>query len=112
MPGDRVTVEVSWTAAGKQQVRRAEELVYNVEQKSTMTNAVWVYNGSRVWDGKFMAQLSGSIISLVSDPDSQVNSLALGHDNDRIWNVNTNGIPAVNTPVQVTFRLAETKEKP
>ena len=76
-----------------------------------MTNATWVYNGSRIWDGKFMAQLSGWIVSLVGDPDAQINSLTVGHDNDRIWNVNTNAVPGINTPVQITIRFEETKGK-
>ena len=111
IPGDRVSIEVSWQAAGKKIQRRGDELVFNLLNKATMTNSVWVYNGSRVWDGKFMAQLSGSIVSLVSDPDAQINSMAVGHDNDRIWSVNTNDLPAVNTPVQITIKLEESKGK-
>ena len=111
IPGDRVTIEVSWAAAGKRIQRRGEELVFNIEKHATMTNAIWVYNGSRIWDGKFMAQLGGSIVSLVSDPDAQVNSMTAGHDNDRIWNVNTNDLPGINTPVQITIKLDETKGK-
>ena len=111
IPGDKVTIEVSWQAAGKKIQRHGEELVFNLLNKATMTNSVWVYNGSRVWDGKFMAQMSGSIVSLVSDPDAQINSMAVGHDNDRIWNVNTNDLPAVNTPVQITIKIEESKGK-
>lgn len=111
MPGDKVTIDVSWEVAGKRIQRRAEELVLNLEKHNTMTNATWVYNASRIWDGKFMAQLSGSIVSLVSDPDAQINSMTVGHDNDRIWNVNTNAVPGLNTPLQITIRFEETKGK-
>ena len=111
IPGDKVTIEVSWQAAGKKLQRRGDELVFNLLNKATMTNSVWVYNGSRVWDGKFMAQLSGSIVSLVSDPDAQINSMAVGHDNDRIWNVNTNDLPAIDTPVRITIKFEESKGK-
>jgi hypothetical protein len=110
IPGDRILIEVGWQEAGKEIDRPGEQLVFNVEKQRPMTNAVWVYNGSRIWSGKFMAQLSGSIVSLITDPDAQVNSMTLGHDNDRIWTVNTNGIPAVGTPVRITFRVP-TNEK-
>jgi hypothetical protein len=49
--------------------------------------------------------MSGSIASLITDPDAQINSLTPGHDNDRIWMVNTNELPAAGTPVQITIKL-------
>lgn len=107
LAGDKVGIEVSWNAGGKRMHRPAEELVFNAENGAALTNGAWVYNGSRVWDGKFMAQAVGSIVSLVTDPDAQVNNMLPGHDNDRIWHVNTNAVPPVDTPVQITITLGQ-----
>jgi hypothetical protein len=110
LPGDRVGLEVSWDVGGKQTSHGGEELVYNLDTKSIMKDAIWVYTGSQMVSGNFMPQISGSIISLITDPGAQINSETKGHDNDRIWNVNTNLVPAVNTPVTITVRLNQTEK--
>ena len=111
IPGDRVTIGVSWQNGDKELNHRGEDLVFNLSNKAPMNNAAWIYNGSRIWGGRYMAQMGGSIVSLVSDPDAQINSMALGHDNDRIWNANTNVVPAVGTPVQITIKLEDSTGK-
>ena len=71
LPGDKVTIEVTWRMeGGAWQNRRAEELVYNQQTKSTMSRGPWIYNGSRMFDGTFVAQQDGSIVSLIEDPDA------------------------------------------
>ena len=68
-----------------------------------MTN--WVYNGSRSSQGVFLAQQDGSIVSLIADPGALVNNPREDRENDELWIVNTNTVPAVNTEVQITFEL-------
>jgi hypothetical protein len=51
--------------------------------------------------------LSGSIVSLVTDPDALANYSGPGHDDDKIWSVNTNGVPRLRTPVRVSITLRE-----
>lgn len=109
--GDKLVIEVTWTVDGKETTRRAEELVSNVEKKTTLPKGSWVYNGSEVIGGTFQAQLSGSLVSLITDRFSLINSIAPGHDNDDIWAVNTNSLPSVNTPVRVTLRVEGTPPK-
>jgi hypothetical protein len=111
MPGDKISIEVSWRVDGKVARRSAEELVFNQESQSVLGKGNWVYNGSLVADGIFLAQLGGSIVSLITDPTALVNNTGRGHENDKIWAVNTNGLPPFNTPVQVTFKLETRREK-
>ncbi len=104
LPGKGVTIEVTWDEKGAVVRRNAEELVYNIETRLPMKKPRWVYNGSRVSNGVFLAQEEGSIISLITDISALVNSETEGHDNDKIWTVNTNGLPPVNVPLRVTIR--------
>jgi hypothetical protein len=104
--GDKVTIEVSWQRAGKTVRCAAEDMIYNREAKTTLPPGVWVYNGSAVWDSHFLAQRDGSIGSLVTDLSALMNNSGLGHDNDHIWTANPTNVPAVNTPLEVTLRLA------
>jgi hypothetical protein len=105
LPGDKISIEVSWSLNGKEIRHPAEQLVYNEESKSTMRGGTWVYNGSSVWDGKFLAQQDGSIISLVTDATALANNFGSGRDIDKTWTSNTNSLPPANVPVQVTFKL-------
>jgi hypothetical protein len=111
MPGDKITIELSWTADGREIRRPAGQLVFNQEAKAALAGESWVYNGSIVWDGKFLAQRDGSIVSLVTDPTALINNAGAGHDNDHIWASNTNSLPPVNVPIKVTLKLGAKSAK-
>jgi hypothetical protein len=105
LSGDPVQIEISWEHEGKKQVYAAEGLLMNANTKLPISNPKWIFNGSRSVEGKFMGQVTGSIISLITDPDAIVNNQAPGHENDEIWGINAKVLPAVNHPVFVTIRL-------
>ena len=106
LPGDPVTIEVSWETGGNETRRRAEELVSNQETKSAMSRGDWIYNGSKIYEGTFLAQENGSLVSIMEDPDALINNPRPGRDNDKIWQVNSNNLPPLDAPVEVTLRLA------
>jgi hypothetical protein len=108
LPGDKITLEVRWTEDGKEIRRPASELISNEQTHSTADPAHWLYNGSEIADGRFYAQIDGSLISLVTDPVALVNYTGAGHDNDQIWVPNTNKLPSAATPLQVIIKLEST----
>ena len=112
LPGDPLRIEVSWTARGTPIHHPAGELVFNQQLESVLPDDVWVHNGSRVWRGNYLAQLDGSVISLVTDPDALINNTGLGHDNDAIWTANTNCLPPKGVPLRLTIRLSDSPTKP
>lgn len=103
--GDGARVYVSWKTNGVESKLRGEELIWNAETKSAAAKGPWIYTGSRLINGMFLAQRDGSIISTIADPDALVNNPRAGRDNDDVWLVNTNAVPSVNTPVQVVIQL-------
>jgi hypothetical protein len=105
VPGDKVTIEVVWKDGAKAKRGRAEEFIMNLETKKSISRGPWVYNGSQIVDGMFVAQREGSIVSLIGDPYALVNNPRIGRENDEIWGVNTNAIPELNTMVEVIFKL-------
>jgi hypothetical protein len=105
LPGKPVQIEVRWEENGKIVQRNAEEMIANIQTGKAFPKADWVYNGSYVAEKKFASQVTGSIVSLITDPAALVNNEAEGHDNDKIWTVNTNAIPALGVPVKVTFKF-------
>jgi len=44
---------------------------------------------------------------MIDDVDAMVNNPRPGHDNDQIWEINSNALPPLNTAVEVTFQLEE-----
>ena len=76
-----------------------------------MSRGNWVYNGSRIVEGTFLAQRDGSVVSIIRDPDALINNPRPGRENDEIWQVNTNLVPPLNTPVELLIQLETKAEK-
>jgi hypothetical protein len=70
-----------------------------------MSRGDWVYNGSRVVEGTFLARRDGSLVAIISDPDALINNPRPGRDDDEIWRVNDKLTPPAGTPVQITIEL-------
>ena len=107
--GDPVSIEVSWTQDGRPRKKRIEELVLNLKTKSTMSRGEFTFNGSRVWEGTFIAQREGSIVSTIIDPDAMINNPRPGHEDDEIWQIIPKGLPPTKTPVTVIITLQSEK---
>jgi hypothetical protein len=108
--GDPIAIELAWPADGGQKRARAEDCLINLNTKTNASRGSWTFNGSRVVRGTFVAQRDGQIVALIDDIDAMVNNPRPGHDNDQIWQINSNALPPLNTAVEVTFQL-EGKEK-
>ncbi len=105
LPGNKVAIDIGWKTDGGDVHRSAEDLVFKEDAKTNMAHGAWVYNGSLLVQGKFLSQVDGSIISLVTDPVALINNTGPGHDNDLIWLANTNTLPPTNLTVTVTVSL-------
>ena len=103
--GARIRIWVSWKSGAAEQRVPIENLVSNTLTRAQMTRGDWVYNGSRVVDGIFLAQRDGSIAAIIADPDALVNSPRPGRDDDDIWKANGSLVPPVGTPVDVSIEL-------
>ena len=112
LPGEPVLIEVTWTQGGKVQRRRLEELVFNQRAKEPMTKGEFTFTGSRLWQGKFVAQTEGSIIALVTDPDAVFNNPRPNRDADDMWVVRPSDVPPQDTVVEVSITLLPTAKPP
>lgn len=105
LPGEAVMIKVTWTHDGKAQQRRLEELVFNKRAKEPMARGPFTFTGSRVWEGKFLAQSEGSIIALITDPDAVFNNPRPHRDADDTWVVRAGEVPPVGTVMEVSIVL-------
>jgi hypothetical protein len=114
--GDEVRILVEWRepgeeAAGERELHRApaERFLYNVEVDSPMAEATWAFLGSRMVNGRFGADLDGSLITTYHDPLA-ILELALPTVNDDIYYVvNKEHCPPVGTPVELVIQAPPRK---
>lgn len=107
LPGDALQVELSWLAESRTNRAFAEEFVLDRKAGAQAGRGAWVYTGSRLREDGFAAQLDGSIVSLITDPDALINNPRRGREDDDNWLVRTNGLPPLHALVEVTLRLGK-----
>ena len=105
LSGEKVALEIGWKHRRKAKRYPAEYLVFNRRTRSAMASGVWIYNGSRIGEGMFVAQRDGSVVSLITDPDALVNNSGADREDDENWLPYAKRLPAVNSAVQVTIKL-------
>ena len=105
IPGDPITIDITWQEKGKEVKRSAEEMVSDMNGKTPMQRSPWVFNGSAVWQGIFLAQQSGSLISLIPDPVALINNSSPAGDDPAAWIANRDKLPPENVPLRVTIKL-------
>ncbi len=110
--GDKIRVWVEWHVGKDLKRVRAEDLVRNEETKKPMKQGLWVYNGSWIFDGQFVAQTERSILAIITDRNALANSSDPQRANDEIWFANTERIPNEGTPVRVEIELLPPTKAP
>jgi hypothetical protein len=106
VPGQPVDIELHWKENGKAKKARIEQFVQTVRPKlQPATKGPFIFNGSRVFEGQFLAQRDGSIISLITDNAAQFNNPRPGREDDELWRPQPKGLPAIDSKATVVIRL-------
>jgi len=111
LKGPAIALFIAWRDARGDHRARAESMIRNLTTNAPMTDGPWIYNGSEMYGGKFLAQVDGSITALVRDPAALVNNPRPGNDDDQIWEASAKAAPPVGTAVDVTIALEEIPSK-
>jgi hypothetical protein len=106
VPGQPVDIELHWKENGKTKKARIEQFLQTVRPKlQPAKKGPFIFNGSRVFEGQFLAQRDGSIISLITDNAAQFNNPRPGRVDDELWCPQPKGLPAVDSKATVVIRL-------
>jgi len=97
--GDPVNITISWEDNGKIMEYPPEQLVINIKDKKNMNKADWVFTGSKILDGQYMAQIEGSIAAIFHDPFAIIDHRSIAGADDTLFFANKNILPPVGTPV-------------
>jgi len=104
--GDPVRVWVEWGEGDAKQRWRAEDLIWNGPAERTMEHVDWVFAGSKVVNGTFMASVEGQLITTYRDPFTILdNPLDAGSD-DTVYFSYPDRLPAEGTPVTLILEDA------
>ena len=112
IPGESAEIELRWKIGAKEHSARIEDLILDKKAKGPMPKGAFVFNGSRIFEGTFIAQRDGSIVSLITDADAQFNNPRPGRDDDENFTVAKDKVPPKDTPVEVLIRLVKPAAKP
>jgi len=105
LTGDPVLISVKWKEKDVDKIVPVEDWLFNESAKKEIVHGPWIYNGSMLHEGHFLAQAEGNLVALVTSPTALVNNPRKGNDNDQMWNVNGESTPGIGTPVEIIFKL-------
>lgn len=101
--GDPVDVFVDWIDGDEAKTARAESFLWHVGEKAPLPETPWIFTGSVVKDGRFMAFAEESLVVTYWDPYALVNLPLPCGANDELVHVNPDAIPPFRTPVSFRF---------
>ncbi len=105
--GAPVTIEVVWDKDGAPVVHRAEDLVWEVNNRRTMRHTSWVFSGSFFTPDGYAASFTKSIVAVYNDPAATLNNpLPTGGD-DTAYVAHTEVLPPQGTEIEIIFRAAD-----
>lgn len=105
IPGDRVRIKLIFNNE-PQKIYNAEDFIVNIEKEKPMQPGDWIYNGSRIIDGTYIAERDQSIISIKRDIDAIFNHPQGCMENENNWIINTNQPIKIGTPLKVIIEIA------
>lgn len=88
-------LRVRFLEEGKEGVTPASSVILDGENSKPMSDGPWVYTGSKLEGGTFLAEGEGSIIAIYLDSIAMFNMTRDGADNDERWGANHAAIPEV-----------------
>lgn len=116
--GSPIRLALEWTekidGIDKIKRHRMDELIRDLKAEkpdSPMSDGQWIYTGSIIYDGSFIAETEGTMIAVYIDNGSLINSFRPGSDDDERWVTNAKIAPKTGTPVTVILS-PETHENP
>ncbi|MCF6311675.1 MAG: YceI family protein [Verrucomicrobiales bacterium] len=108
--GSAVRIAAEWIEKkdGIEVPRRFQihELIKDLKNDQAMTQDQWVYTGSIIYEGTFIAESEGTLIAVYIDNGSLINSFRHGSDDDERWITHAEVAPKMGTPVTLILTPA------
>ena len=100
-----IEIMVEWEHNGSNHKTLINSMVLNQTDNRELSESAFVFTGSRVVEGTYLAEMDGSIIAVYHDNRATLNSRDLNSNSDDVWIANESKMPPKNLPVLVRFQL-------
>lgn len=110
--GSRIRINVEWLDKKKKKSFLVNDLVSHSATEKSMPAAPWIYGGSFVYDGKFVAEVAGDLVAIFINNAALINFSGKDNELDDVWLPHPNRIPAEGTNVTIVIAPFKKKEKP
>ena len=100
-----IEIMVEWEHNSSIHKTSINSMVLNQSDNRELSKSAFVFTGSRVVEGTYLAEMDGSIIAVYHDNRATLNSRDLNSNSDDVWIANESKMPPKNLPVLVRFQL-------
>lgn len=97
--GEPVNLRVEWQVGGKTKSVPVGEWIYDRKREAPMLDEPWVYSGSYLIEGDFMAEIDGTLAAIYLSRGAMLNTMTDGSDDDERWLAHGDNTPEVGTEV-------------
>ena len=91
---------------------RGEGFVWHQRSKRPMARTAWVFTGSKIHEGQFVADIDGSIVATYYDPLAILNNPLPTNVDDETYYVNEKAVPSAGSKVTLVLRRLPEQRKP
>jgi hypothetical protein len=99
----RFSVNITWKESDTQKTIPVTQWIHNQASKRNMHPVPWIYNGSYIYEKRFNAKLTGSIIAIYPDIGAIANYSGDDREDDTLWTPSPE-TPEEGTPVKVVLK--------
>ena len=100
-----IEIMVEWEHNGSNHKTSINSMVLNQTDNRELSESAFVFTGSKVVEGTYLAEMDGSIVAVYHDNRATLNSRDLNSNSDDVWIANESKMPPKNLPVLVRFQL-------
>ena len=100
-----IEIMVEWEHNGSNHKTSINSMVLNQTDNRELSKSAFVFTGSKVVEGTYLAEMDGSIIAVYHDNRATLNSRDLNSNSDDVWIANESKMPPKNLSVLVRFQL-------
>ena len=102
-----LNIEVNWDVNGTKKKSSFEKLFINQARDVQLFKRSFLFTGSRLIEGTFLAESTGSILAIYADDNAIINNCDFDSNNDDVWIANEKEMPPLETPVMISFHLPQ-----
>ena len=100
-----IKVEISWEVNSTKFNVDLGEMSLNQSNGKTISENSFIFTGSKMIEGTYMGDVSGSILAVYADEEAILNNTDYGSDNDDLWIANGKKMPPLEHEVMISFLL-------